>query len=119
MQFMRVFWETASAMDATATRHNEGSRFPLCKPEPLKDLFVKAGLGDAEVRAIDIPTVFRDFEDYWLPFLGGTGPAPTFVMSLNEDGRTALRERLRSALPAAADGSIALIARAWAVRGIK
>jgi hypothetical protein len=28
-----------------------------------------------------------------------------------------LRERIRAALPVAADGSIALVARAWAVRG--
>jgi hypothetical protein len=38
-------------------------------------------------------------------------------MSLPEDRRAALRERLRAALPAEADGRIALIARAWAARG--
>jgi hypothetical protein len=40
-------------------------------------------------------------------------------MSLNEDARTALRERLRASLPRQADGSIHLIARAWAIRGVK
>jgi hypothetical protein len=39
-------------------------------------------------------------------------------MSLSEDGRTALRERVRGSLPIAADGTIALTARAWAVRGV-
>jgi hypothetical protein len=24
-----------------------------------------------EVRAIDVPTAFKDFDDYWTPFLGG------------------------------------------------
>jgi hypothetical protein len=38
-------------------------------------------------------------------------------MSLPEERRAALRERLRTTLPVAADGHIALIARAWAVRG--
>jgi hypothetical protein len=38
-------------------------------------------------------------------------------MSLTEEGRAALRERIRSRLPIRHDGSIALIARAWAVRG--
>jgi hypothetical protein len=38
-------------------------------------------------------------------------------MSLDQAQRTALRERIRSALPTAPDGSIPLIARAWAARG--
>ncbi|MGQ0543721.1 MAG: hypothetical protein ACT4P3_00095 [Betaproteobacteria bacterium] len=61
--------------------------------------------------------MFRDFDDFWTPFLGGQGPAPGYCMSLSEERRAALRERIRAALPIAADGSIPLIARAWAVRG--
>jgi hypothetical protein len=72
-----------------------------------------------EVREIDAPTHFRDFDDYWSPFLGGQGPAPGFAMSLSEEGRAELRELIRSRLPVEADGSIRLIARAWAVRGKK
>ena len=64
-----------------------------------------------------IETPFRDFEDYWSPFLGGQGPAPAYACSLDEASRDALRERLRQQLPAQADGSIALHAKAWAVRG--
>jgi hypothetical protein len=69
------------------------------------------------VRAIDVPTVFRDFDDYWTPFLGGQGPAPGYVMSLDDRRRTELRELLRKRLPRNGDGSIPLVARAWAVRG--
>jgi ubiquinone/menaquinone biosynthesis C-methylase UbiE len=36
---------------------------------------------------------------------------------LDVDHRAALRERLRATLPMAVDGSIAMIARAWAARG--
>ncbi len=36
-----------------------------------------------------------------------------------EERRVALRERLRAALPTEPDGVIGLIARAWAVRGIR
>lgn len=67
---------------------------------------------------LEIQTVFRSFEDYWSPFLGGQGPAPTYTMSLGEAERRALRERRRADLPIAGDGSIPLTARAWAVRGI-
>ena len=72
---------------------------------------------DVAVHAIDVPTVFRDFDDYWAPFLGGQGVAPAYVMSLDEDRRRRLRDHLRAALPVASDGSINLTARAWAVRG--
>jgi hypothetical protein len=72
-----------------------------------------------EVRPIDVETTFKDFDDYWSPFLGGQGPAPSYTMSLSEEQRAQLRERIRSGLPHAINGSIPLVARAWAVRGIK
>src|SRR6185312_12097175 len=103
--------------DPEAARLDEGVRFPLCQPEPLTALFRAAGLRSVEVRAIDVPTHFQDFDDYWVPFLGGQGPAPGYAMSLDEERRVTLRERLRSTLPIAPDGSIDLIARTWAVRG--
>ncbi|MFN8469831.1 MAG: methyltransferase domain-containing protein [Caldilineaceae bacterium] len=115
MQFMRYFWDAAAVLDPAAP--DEGSRFPICRPEPLKTLFAEAGLQDVEVRAVDIPTVFHDFDDFWTPFLGGQGAAPRYAMALPEAARTALREHLRTALPTAADGSIPLLARAWAARG--
>jgi hypothetical protein len=92
-------------------------RFAICNPESLRDLLAGTGLRNIETRAIDVPTVFADFDDYWQPFLGGQGPAPAYCMSLAEEDRAALRERLRASLPVAEDGSIRLTARAWAVRG--
>lgn len=72
---------------------------------------------DVATTAIDVPTVFRDFTDYWSPFLGGQGPAPGYTTSLAEAERAGLRELLRRRLPAREDGSIHLTARAWAVTG--
>ena len=92
-------------------------RFPLCRPEPLRELFLAAGLKEVEVRPIDVPTVFRDFDDYWQPFLGGQGPAPGYAASLGEDGLARLRQTVREQLPVAADGTIALVGRAWGVQG--
>jgi hypothetical protein len=63
--------------------------------------------------------VFANFDDYWTPFTGGQGPAPGYAMSLSEERRTALRERIRAALPFALDGSVPLVARAWAIRGVR
>jgi SAM-dependent methyltransferase len=117
MELMRYFWDAAVALDSDAFKLAEGLRFPICQPTALVALFNDAGLGDVEVRAIDVATQFRDFDDYWSPFLGGQGPAPGYAMSLNEERRGALRDRIRATLPIASDGSIPLIARAFAVRG--
>lgn len=119
MQFMRHFWDAASELDPAARELDEGPRFPICRPEPLRTLFTGAGLREVVTTPIEVPTVFRDFDDYWSPFLGGQGPAPGYAMSLDEARRGALRERIRSRLPLEEDGSIPLVARAWAVRGRK
>jgi SAM-dependent methyltransferase len=117
MQLMRHFWNAAVALDPDAFDLDEGRRFPFCQPEPLTELFRRAGLTQVEVHAIDVATDFQDFDDYWSPFLGGQGPAPSYVMALSDERRAALRERIRTGLPFALNGSIPLIARAWAVRG--
>jgi len=119
MQQMRYFWDAAAALDPAAGALDEGRRFSICQPSTLKDLFRTAGLHDVAARAIDIATPFRDFDDFWLPFLGGQGPAAGYAVSLTEEQRAALRDRLRATLPFAPDGSIPLMARAWAVRGVK
>lgn len=119
MQFIRHFFDAAIELDPKAVEHDEGPRFPICRPDALRQLFELAGLQDVEVRAIEIPTVFRDFADYWSPFLGGVGAAPIYAMSLNEERRAALRERIRARLPYNSDGSIPLSARAWAARGLR
>ena len=104
-------------MDPNAASLDEGRRFPVCHPEPLADLFRKAGIGGVETRSINVPTIFKNFDDYWVPFLGGQAPAPGYCMSLSEDRRVALRDRIRANLPIKSDGTIPLIARAWAIRG--
>ena len=118
MALMRVFWDAASALDAAARELDEAVRFPLCQPDALQETFQAAGLRDVRVQPIVVPTPFRDFDDYWTPFLGGQGPAPGYVSSLEPDGRARLREAIRTRLPTGADGAISLAARAWAVRGI-
>jgi SAM-dependent methyltransferase len=119
MQMMRHFWNAVTALDPTARDLDEGQRFPVCNPNSLINLFQNVGLFEVEVHPIDISTDFKDFEDYWTPFLGGQGPAPGYAMSLNEEQRARLRQRIYNSLPFALDGSIPLTARAWAVRGTK
>jgi SAM-dependent methyltransferase len=117
MRMMRYFWDAALEVDPGAAAQDEGPRFPICHPDALREAWAAAGLSDIETRAIDVPTVFADFDDYWQPFLGGQGAAPTYLAALPEAQRRAIRDLLDDRLPREADGSIAMTARAWAVRG--
>jgi SAM-dependent methyltransferase len=117
MQLVNHFWDTAVALDPAARPLHEGVRFDFCRPEPLRASLVAAGLHDVEATDIVVAVEFAGFDAYWTPFLRGTGPAPAYAISLAERERSALREALRTRLPTDDDGSIHLIARAWAVRG--
>ena len=118
MEFLRLFWDEAVAVDPRAIALHEGKRFPLCEAPALASLFRSGGLTGVETRALEIPTDFTTFDDYWVPFLRGTGPAPGYVAALDPDRRDLLRARLERRLPTGSDGRISLRARAWAVRGV-
>lgn len=117
MQLMRHFWDAAVALDPKVSDIDEVKRFPHSRPEPMKELFQSAGFHHVEVIPIEVPTHFHDFDDYWSPFLGGQGPAPSYAMSLSEEDRSNLREKIRAGLPVQSDGSIRLYARAWGIKG--
>jgi SAM-dependent methyltransferase len=117
MEMMRHFWDAAVELDPAARLKDEGNRFPLCRPEALESAALAAGLEDVTCCAIDVPTEFRDFDDFWSPFLTGDAPAPGYCVSLDLADRARLREAVRARLPVLPDGAIHLIARAWAMRG--
>jgi SAM-dependent methyltransferase len=118
MEFMRHFWDAAVALDPAAEPLDEGRRFDLCRPDALRSSVAAAGFRDVQTTGLEVQTQFGSFDDFWEPFLGGQGPAPAYLMSLDDQARARLRERLRERLPTEADGTIPLAARAWAVRAI-
>jgi len=117
MQILSTFWEEAVAEDPAAAAADERTRFPLCRAAALEALFKETGLERVQLSALEVPTEFATFEDYWAPFQRGTGPAPSYVAALPVDKRDALKERLRRRLVADGDGTVRLKARALAVRG--
>jgi hypothetical protein len=117
MELLRHFWDAAAAVDPTARELDEGGRFPVCHPDALTDLFRRGGLGDVRCEPIEIATEFASFQDYWRSFLGGTGPAPSYVASLDDERRTTMARKLEETLRRRPGGVTALRARAWAVRG--
>ncbi len=119
-EMMRVFWDAAVALDLSVRESAEQRRFvPVCQPDALARLFTTAGLRDVENHILDLTMRFRDFDDYWNPFLGGQGPAPSYAATLSPEHLATLRESIRAVLNTAPDGSISLPARAFAVRGVK
>jgi SAM-dependent methyltransferase len=116
MGFMRAFWTAAIALDPTASGFAEGKRFPFCTAQGLAALVSAAGLQSVDCSAIEIPTVFDDFDDFWHPFTLGAGPAPGYCVSLPEEGREKLRLILAHDLPRGPEGTISLSARAWALK---
>jgi SAM-dependent methyltransferase len=117
MQMLRRFWDAAIAVDPAAKAFDEGVRYAYCKPAPLVAAFKEMGFGDIECRVIDVPTVFASFDDYWRSLTEGNSPAATYCAAAGEVVRTKLREKLQPTLPRGTDGSIALTARAFALRG--
>jgi len=116
MRMMRAFWDAAVELDPAAAALDGGARFAICSPQALRGCFESSGLESVEVRALDCPMIFVDFDDYWNPFLGGQGSASAYAMSLDEARRASLRELIRSRLPVEKGGEIRMVSRAWAVK---
>lgn len=93
---------------------------PEAMPEGLRAALAAEGYGDIDITTVEASQTFRDFEDYWTSQTG-TFPHPVAksVAALSEGDRERVREILRKALPAAADGSISYSARATAFRARK
>lgn len=119
MEIMRHFWDAAAVVDPSAANMDAGPRFAICRPDNLRAAFEAASLNAVEVIPIDISAYFADFDDYWLPFLGAQGSISKYFRGLDDAARASIREQLQRQLPIAPDGSITLIARAWAVKGSK
>jgi SAM-dependent methyltransferase len=117
MEMLANFWAAATTLDPRAETLDEGRRFSVSEPGRLREVGAAAGLADVTVEPVEVPMVFSGFDDYWLPFLAGTGPAPSYAASLSEQARGQLREALRDRLAAAPDGAIAMRARAFVLRG--
>jgi SAM-dependent methyltransferase len=117
MESLRIFWDEALALDpAAAPRHERNMK--LAREGELGALWNASGLTNVRETALVIEQAFSSFDDYWAPFLSGTGPGGAYVASLPEARRRRLEARLRSSLLGGRpDGRFVLQARAWCVRG--
>jgi SAM-dependent methyltransferase len=114
MEMLRVFWESALALDANAP--GEETRLRLGTPDELRALWESGALVDVTTAPLDLEAEYRDFDDFWSGFLGSVGPAGSYCAALPPEPQSALRDELRRRV-GAPEGAFRLRARAWGVRG--
>jgi ubiquinone/menaquinone biosynthesis C-methylase UbiE len=115
MQMLRTFWEAALALDPAAP--DEARVMGYTDPRSLRKLWLRASMREVEVASLVVRVEYTGFEDYWQPFLTGTGPGGHYCVSLDETHRAWLCDEClrRLGVP---DGPFTLSARAWAARGV-
>jgi SAM-dependent methyltransferase len=93
---------------------------PEAMPEGLRAALVAAGYRDIDVTTVEASQTFGDFEDYWTSQTA-TFPHPVAksAAALSDEHRERLRGLLRTALPAAADGTITYSSCATAFKARK
>jgi SAM-dependent methyltransferase len=117
MDFLRLFWDAAGRIDQKSRNLDEGVRFPICTSANLINAFQNAGLSNIKTTNLDIETYFSDFEDFWRPFLGGQGPAPGYLASLDSEHQKVLKNNIKERIRFESDGSFKLLGRAIAIKG--
>jgi SAM-dependent methyltransferase len=114
MQMLRTFWDAALSLDPAVP--DEARVLRYIDLDSLRQLWLRTGLGDVRSTELVVTVDYTDYEDFWQPFLTGTGPAGAYCVSLDDSHRGALRDAVFQRL-GAPRGSFTLAARAWAVRG--
>jgi ubiquinone/menaquinone biosynthesis C-methylase UbiE len=114
MQMLNTFWDAALALDPAAP--DEARALAYTDPDSLRELWQQSGMRDIEAAGLVVDVKYADFDDYWQPFLTGTGPGGQYCVSLDDPRREALRDECFRAL-GTPEGSFTLTARSWAVRG--
>jgi hypothetical protein len=109
---LRVFWQAARDLDPDV---NDESKLAGAREGHLAELFEAAGLREVEATTLSASLEHASFDEWWEPFMGGVGPAGSYVASLDAERQAELRETCRTLLPIA---PFVLTARAWATRGL-
>jgi ubiquinone/menaquinone biosynthesis C-methylase UbiE len=119
MEPIRKFWDAAHKCNAPNVRKfDAGVRFPICQRDNLLRSITEAGWLEPKVAPVEIHARFKNFDDYWAPFLSGQGTGPAFAVGLTEEMREKVRKALMSLVTVSPDEPFTLRTRAWAAKGI-
>jgi SAM-dependent methyltransferase len=112
MELLSTFWDAAGAVDSAAREHDERPRFAgICGARQLTALFDDGGMRGVVAQDFSVFAHFDSADDAWRPFLGGQGPAPTYLASLDGAARAHVHDEFVLRLPES------LLLRAIAVKG--
>jgi SAM-dependent methyltransferase len=121
MPASRMFQDTAAMLDPRAVEMRaKNCTRPLCHPGELGAAWRDAGFLDVQETNLTIRMEFKNFEDYWAPFMSKQGPGADYVARLTPQEQAILREHvMRAYLDGERDGYRSYFAVAHAVKGIK
>jgi SAM-dependent methyltransferase len=114
MQMLRLFWDAALAVDPSAP--DEASSLRFGRDGEIGSVFTEAGLHEVMTGALEVEVRYEGFDDFWAGFLGGSGPAGSFCVSLKPKQQGALRAELCRGV-GDPQGAFTLPARAWYALG--
>jgi SAM-dependent methyltransferase len=106
------FWKAARELDPDV--QDESGRAGA-RQGHLTELFVQAALRDVEESALESTVVHPSFDEWWVPFTLGVGPAGAYLSRIGASRKAELMERCRKLLPPA---PFEVAARAWTARGL-
>lgn len=110
---LAAFWRAARDLDPTV---RDESGLPGVREGHLQSLFAAAGMAAARSTVLRVAVECPTFDDWWIPFTLGVGPAGEYVASLTDEDRFRLRDHCYEALPSA---PFAVNAAAWTVACMK
>jgi SAM-dependent methyltransferase len=87
------------------------------KPEEMRALLEGAGLRDVTLETLEVESAYSGYEEFWSALSLGVGPAGTWLQTLDDAGREAMRIETHREI-GSPDGPFTLHARCNAARGL-
>jgi len=114
---IRMLWDTAATLGFLKSPHSIIRSLGI--DGEMEATWREAGLVDVVPGELTMRFVFRDFHDYWSPYLGGDGPLGEMVMGLTPSDRAVFERKMREIyLSSRPDGARSFIASAWICKGV-
>jgi SAM-dependent methyltransferase len=115
MTMLRAFWEAAGQVDPS---EKPVEAQPSLNRDVIIALWHAAHLKEVRIEPLMVEMPFSSFDDYWLPFLAGQGPAGSYVAAASEETSEAIVRILKARfLGDGPDRPFVIHSRAWAIRG--
>ena len=111
MTMLKTFW---TAYEEVAPGSKRAERRIGTRSGDIAGLLERAGLTDIVDDSLTVAADYTDFDDFWIPFTLGVGPAGSALHEMTEEDQAEVREKCRAAVP---DGAFSLDATAWFARG--